>query len=91
MGGMRLDPCAMIGGGDGGTAARGSCYAVNDPNISDQTKKSLINRRFQHDYAICNAQSEIMACGGDSLAMLHPALCALYSLIFMRLLAAGNS
>jgi RHS repeat-associated protein len=38
---MRLDPCAMIGGGDGGTAARASCYAVNDPNISTETKLSV--------------------------------------------------
>jgi hypothetical protein len=31
----------MIGGGDGGTAARGACYFVHDPNISLETKRNV--------------------------------------------------
>jgi hypothetical protein len=31
----------MIGGGDGGTAARGGCYFVNSPDISMETKGSV--------------------------------------------------
>lgn len=33
--------CSSIGGGDGGTAARGGCFFVNDPNISFETKRNV--------------------------------------------------
>jgi hypothetical protein len=31
----------MIGGGDGGTAARGGCYFFHDPDISMETKRNV--------------------------------------------------
>jgi hypothetical protein len=43
-----------------------------------------------HDYAICNAQSEMLVSGGGSPAMFQAAQCAWQALIFMQSLATDD-